>query len=111
MNHIPVDSLYMADHVWLKSRFHFSFAQYYDSSNMHYGVLRVMNDDRIAAHAGFDRHPHQDMEIITYVIWGELTHQDSMGNKEGLGRGSVQYLSAGTGISHSEKMRETRRST
>lgn len=70
---------------------------------MHYGVLRVMNDDIIQPHTGFGTHPHQDMEIITYVIRGELTHQDSMGNKESLGRGSVQYLSAGTGITHSEK--------
>lgn len=70
---------------------------------MHYGVLRVMNDDIIQPHTGFGTHPHEDMEIITYVIRGELTHQDSMGNKESLGRGSVQYLSAGTGITHSEK--------
>lgn len=70
---------------------------------MHYGALRVMNDDLIQAHTGFDTHPHQDMEIITYIIRGELTHQDSMGNKEKLRRGAVQYLSAGTGITHSEK--------
>lgn len=70
---------------------------------MHYGSLRVMNDDIIQPHTGFDTHPHQDMEIITYIIRGELTHQDSMGNKEHLGRGAVQYLSAGTGITHSEK--------
>lgn len=69
---------------------------------MHYGVLRVMNDDIIGAHRGFDTHPHQDMEIITYIIRGELTHKDSMGNKESLGRGAMQYLSAGTGITHSE---------
>lgn len=69
---------------------------------MHYGTLRVMNDDIIAAHRGFDTHPHKDMEIITYIISGELTHQDSMGNKESLGRGSMQYLSAGSGITHSE---------
>lgn len=70
---------------------------------MHYGVLRVMNDDIIQPHTGFDTHSHEDMEIITYIIRGELTHQDSMGNKEHLGRGAVQYLSAGTGITHSEK--------
>lgn len=70
---------------------------------MHYGALRVMNDDVIQPHTGFDTHPHKDMEIITYIIRGELTHQDSMGNKESLGRGCVQYLSAGTGITHSEK--------
>lgn len=70
---------------------------------MHYGVLRVMNDDIIGAHSGFDTHAHKDMEIITYIISGELTHQDSMGNIERLGRGSIQYLSAGTGITHSER--------
>ncbi len=101
--HIPFNTLYKADYGWLQSRFHFSFAEYHDKTNMHYGALRVMNDDLIQPHTGFDTHPHQDMEIITYVICGELTHQDSMGNKERLGRGAVQYLSAGTGITHSEK--------
>jgi redox-sensitive bicupin YhaK (pirin superfamily) len=100
---IPFNTLYSADHGWLQSRFHFSFAEYHDSANMHYGVLRVMNDDIIQPHTGFDTHPHRDMEIITYVISGTLTHEDNMGNKESLGRGAVQYLSAGTGISHSEK--------
>ena len=103
MTHIPFNTLYKADHGWLQSRFHFSFAEYHDRTNMHYGVLRVMNDDIIQPHTGFGTHPHQDMEIITYVIRGELTHQDNMGNKESLGRGSLQYLSAGTGITHSEK--------
>jgi redox-sensitive bicupin YhaK (pirin superfamily) len=70
---------------------------------MHYGVLRVMNDDLIQGHSGFDTHPHRNMEIITYIIHGELTHEDSIGNKESLGRGSMQYLSACTGITHSEK--------
>ncbi len=103
MKHIPFRTLYKADHGWLQSRFHFSFAEYQNRANMHYGVLRVMNDDVIQAHSGFGVHPHRDMEIITYVIRGALTHEDSMGNKESLGRGSVQYLSAGTGITHSEK--------
>ena len=103
MTHIPFNTLYAADHGWLQSRFHFSFAEYHDRTNMHYGALRVMNDDIIQPHTGFDTHPHQDMEIITYIIRGELTHQDSMGNKECLGRGAIQYLSAGTGITHSEK--------
>ena len=103
ITHIPFNSLYAANHGWLQSRFHFSFAEYYDKANMHYGVLRVMNDDIIAPHTGFGTHPHRDMEIITYVIRGELTHQDSMGNAESLGRGAVQYMSAGTGVSHSEK--------
>ena len=102
MRHIPFNTLYTADHGWLKTRFHFSFAEYHDRNNMHYGALRVMNDDIIQAHRGFDTHPHQDMEIITYIIRGELTHKDSMGNKESLGRGCMQYLSAGTGITHSE---------
>lgn len=100
---IPFESLYRADHGWLKSRFHFSFAEYRNPGNIRYGVLRVMNDDLIAAHSGFETHPHQDMEIITYVLKGELTHQDSMGHKESLGRGAIQYMSAGTGVSHSEK--------
>jgi redox-sensitive bicupin YhaK (pirin superfamily) len=100
--HIPFNTLYTAEHAWLKTRFHFSFAEYRNSDNMQFGVLRVMNDDLIGAHNGFDTHPHRDMEIITYILHGELTHKDSMGNKESLGRGCMQYLSAGTGITHSE---------
>ena len=103
MKHIPFRSLYRAEHGWLESRFHFSFAEYHNRDNMHYGALRVMNDDIIQAHTGFGTHPHRDMEIITYIIRGELTHEDSMGNKESLGRGAMQYLSAGTGITHSER--------
>lgn len=103
LRYIPYNSLYTAKHGWLTSRFHFSFAEYHNRNNMHYGVLRVMNDDIIAPYTGFGTHPHSDMEIITYIIRGELTHADSMGNKESLGRGDVQYLSAGTGITHSEK--------
>ena len=100
--HIPYTSLYTADHGWLKSRFHFSFAEYRNPDNIHYGPLRVMNDDLIAGKNGFGTHPHNDMEIVTYVLKGALTHQDSMGHKETLGRGAIQYLSAGTGITHSE---------
>lgn len=103
MRHIPFKGLYKANHGWLESYFHFSFAEYHDKNNMHYGVLRVMNDDIIKAYSGFPTHPHRDMEIITYVIAGELTHQDSMGYKETLQRGALQYMSAGTGITHSEK--------
>ncbi len=99
---IPFSSLYTAEHGWLKSRFHFSFAEYRNADNVHYGVLRVMNDDLIEAHSGFQTHPHRDMEIITYILKGELTHQDSMGHTESLGRGAVQYMSAGTGVEHSE---------
>lgn len=106
LRHIPYDSLYKADHGWLKSRFHFSFAEYRDMDNIRYGPLRVMNDDIIAAHSGFETHPHHDMEIITYVVRGKLTHQDSMGHKESLDRGAIQYMSAGTGITHSEMNEE-----
>ena len=102
IRHIPFASLYFADHGWLKSRFHFSFAEYRNPDNMHYGPLRVMNDDIIEGGQGFSLHPHENMEIISYVISGELTHEDSMGNRESLGRGGVQYMSAGTGVMHSE---------
>lgn len=99
---IPFDTLYHADHGWLRSRFHFSFAEYRNPDNIRFGQLRVMNDDIIAPGTGFGKHPHNDMEIITYIISGELTHEDSMGNRETLRRGDVQYMSAGTGITHSE---------
>ena len=91
-----------SDLGWLKSKFHFSFAEYYNPNNMGFGVLRVINDDLVNPHTGFDTHPHRDMEIISYVINGELTHGDSMGNKSTLKRGDVQYMSAGTGVYHSE---------
>jgi redox-sensitive bicupin YhaK (pirin superfamily) len=87
---------------WLKSLFHFSFADYFNPSNINFGVLRVLNDDLIAPGTGFDTHPHKDMEIISYIIQGELTHGDSMGNNRTLVRGQVQYMSAGTGVFHSE---------
>ncbi|MBW9172134.1 pirin family protein [Clostridium estertheticum] len=87
---------------WLRSKFHFSFAEYYNPNNMGFGVLRVINDDLINPNTGFDTHPHQNMEIISYVVKGELTHGDSMGNKGNLKRGDVQYMSAGTGVYHSE---------
>ncbi|MDR1603599.1 MAG: pirin family protein [Gracilibacteraceae bacterium] len=87
---------------WLDSRHHFSFDQYYNPANMNFGVLRVLNDDRVQAGEGFDTHPHRDMEIISYVVEGELTHRDSMGNARTLTRGQVQYMSAGTGVFHSE---------
>jgi redox-sensitive bicupin YhaK (pirin superfamily) len=103
LKHIPFSSLYTAEHGWLTSHFHFSFAEYRNMDNVRFGSLRVMNDDLIQPHSGFGSHPHRDMEIITYVLSGELTHEDSMGNKESIGRGAIQYLSAGTGITHSEK--------
>jgi redox-sensitive bicupin YhaK (pirin superfamily) len=87
---------------WLESRFHFSFAEYYNPTNINFGVLRVLNDDIIHPQSGFGTHPHKDMEIISYVVHGEITHKDSMGNSETLKRGEVQYMSAGDGITHSE---------
>ena len=102
LKHIPFTTLFTADHGWLKSRFHFSFAEYRNPDNINFGALRVMNDDLVQAHTGFGKHPHNDMEIITYVLRGKLTHEDSMGNKESLERGAIQYMSAGTGIIHSE---------
>lgn len=87
---------------WLRSIFHFSFADYYNPKNMNFGVLRVVNDDLIKSNTGFDLHPHRDMEIISYVIDGQLNHGDNMGNKNSLTRGHVQYMSAGTGLRHSE---------
>jgi len=86
---------------WLKSRFHFNFAEYGDGPD-NFGVLRVMNDDVVQPMRGFGKHPHRDMEIITFVVDGQLTHQDSMGEHETLGRGSIQFMSAGTGVRHSE---------
>ena len=94
-----------AQNRWLKSIFHFSFDQYYNPKNMNFGVLRVLNDDLIQAGNGFDLHPHRDMEIISYVVDGEITHGDSLGHKRTLKRGEVQYMSAGTGIYHSEHNR------
>ena len=87
---------------WLKSRFHFSFAEYSNPRNASFGVLRVMNDDLVQPSRGFGAHPHRDMEICTYVVEGELTHQDSLGTRETLGRGSVQFMTAGRGVRHSE---------
>ena len=87
---------------WLQSRFHFSFAEYRNPKNINFGVLRVLNDDIIHPNSGFDTHPHSNMEIISYIVDGEITHKDSMGNSETLKRGEVQYLSAGDGIYHSE---------
>jgi redox-sensitive bicupin YhaK (pirin superfamily) len=89
-------------HGWLDSHFHFSFAEYYNPENIQFGILRVINDDMVESQMGFDTHPHENMEIISYVVDGELTHGDSMGNKQTLTRGQVQYMSAGTGVLHSE---------
>ncbi|WP_101773754.1 pirin family protein [Peptostreptococcus faecalis] len=87
---------------WLNSIFHFSFAEYYNPENINFGKLRVINDDLVDSGTGFGTHSHQNMEIISYVVDGELTHADSMGNKRALKRGHAQYMSAGTGVRHSE---------
>ncbi|RJG50728.1 pirin family protein [Sphingobium terrigena] len=98
----PYDSLGGANHGWLDAKHHFSFAGYHDPARMHWGNLRVWNDDTIAPHTGFPPHPHRDMEIITYVREGAITHEDSLGNKGRTEAGDVQVMSAGTGVRHSE---------
>lgn len=91
-----------ADHGWLKTHFSFSFADYHNPDRMHFGVLRVLNDDCIAGGQGFGMHPHANMEIITIPLEGALEHRDSMGNTGVIRKGDVQVMSAGTGIYHSE---------
>ncbi|MCQ4233416.1 pirin family protein [Pseudomonas stutzeri] len=98
----PHASLGHAHHGWLNARHHFSFADYNDPTRMHWGRLRVWNDDTIAPQSGFPAHPHRDMEIITYVRQGAITHEDSLGNRGRTVAGDVQVMSAGTGIVHSE---------
>ncbi len=98
----PFASLGHADHGWLDARHHFSFANYHDPARMAWGAIRVWNDDTIAARSGFPPHPHRDMEIVTYVRTGAITHQDSLGNKGRTPAGDVQVMSAGSGVTHSE---------
>ena len=98
----PFEQLGHANHGWLNARHHFSFSNWYDPARMGWGALRVWNDDEIAPKSGFPPHPHNDMEIITYVRTGAITHQDSLGNKGRTGAGDVQVMSAGTGIRHAE---------
>jgi len=102
----PFDSLGGANHGWLDAKHHFSFAGYRDHARMGWGDLRVWNDDTIAAGTGFPPHPHNDMEIITYVREGAITHQDSLGNIGRTEAGDVQVMSAGSGVRHSEYNRE-----
>ncbi|MDR2007828.1 MAG: pirin family protein [Alphaproteobacteria bacterium] len=98
----PVYNMGSSDLGWLQSRFHFSFADYFNRNNMNFGVLRVINDDYVQPKTGFETHPHKNMEIVSYVLDGKLTHKDSMGNEKTLSRGNFQYMSAGTGVFHSE---------
>ncbi len=99
---LPKENMGSSNLGWLESRFHFSFAEYRNHDNVNFGVLRVLNDDIIHPESGFEMHPHHDMEIVSYIVDGELTHKDSLGNSETLKRGEVQYMSAGGGIVHSE---------
>lgn len=98
----PASSRYSANHGWLQCNFSFSFADYYDPSNQQFGPLRVFNDDYIQPQEGFGTHPHRDMEIVTFVVKGQLQHEDNTGGKEVLRPGEVQRMTAGTGILHSE---------
>jgi redox-sensitive bicupin YhaK (pirin superfamily) len=107
----PFASLGHAEHGWLNARHHFSFADYYDEGRMGWGAIRVWNDDEIAPRSGFPPHPHADMEIITYVRTGAITHQDSLGNRGRTAAGDVQVMSAGTGIRHAEYNLEEEKTT
>ena len=98
----PAQSRGFADHGWLQSFHSFSFANYYNPQKMHFGVLRVLNDDEVAPSMGFGTHPHDNMEIISIPLSGELKHKDSMGNEAVIKTGEIQVMSAGTGIQHSE---------
>ena len=107
----PFATLGHADHGWLDARHHFSFANYHDPDRMGWGSIRVWNDDTIAAQSGFPPHPHQDMEIVTFVRSGAITHRDSLGHEGRTAAGDVQVMSAGTGITHAEMNREDEATT
>jgi quercetin 2,3-dioxygenase len=107
----PFATLGHADHGWLDARHHFSFANYHDPDRMGWGRIRVWNDDKIAANSGFPPHSHRDMEIVTYVRTGAITHQDSLGNKGRTAAGDVQVMSAGTGVIHAEYNLEDEQTT
>ena len=107
----PFATLGRADHGWLDARHHFSFANYHDPDRMGWGSIRVWNDDTIAAQSGFPPHPHRDMEIVTFVRSGAITHRDSLANEGRTAAGDVQVMSAGTGITHAEMNREDEATT
>ena len=98
----PFEKLGKSDHGWLKANFHFSFADYRNDDRVLWGALRVWNNDRIAPQSGFPPHPHRDMEIVTYVIKGAITHKDHLGNEGRTEAGQIQVMSAGKGIQHAE---------
>jgi redox-sensitive bicupin YhaK (pirin superfamily) len=99
---IPAHKRHFSDYGWLKTFWLFSFSDYYDPENIQFGALRVFNDDIVETGTGFPTHPHREMEIVTIVLSGEMTHEDSMGNKSVIKEGDVQSMSAGTGLTHSE---------
>lgn len=102
MDIIKANNRHFSDYGWLKTYWLFSFSNYFDPHNIQFGALRVFNDDVVAPGTGFPTHPHEEMEIITIVLDGEMTHEDSMGNKAVIQSGDVQRMSAGTGLTHSE---------
>ncbi|HRQ61527.1 MAG TPA: pirin family protein, partial [Alphaproteobacteria bacterium] len=107
INVYPVETLGRADYGWLQAKYHFSFGDYRNGRRVHFGALRVINDDIVKAGNGFDPHPHNDMEIITFVREGAITHKDSQGNVGRTEAGDVQVMSAGSGITHSEYNNES----